>query len=95
MTNAATLGDLPIWDLSDLYAGTDDPKLKADLAACATAASAFAAAYKGKLAQADGGTIHSAIQAYENIDEVLSRVLSFAGLLHAGDLSDPARGRFM
>ncbi len=32
---------------------------------------------------------------YERIDEALSRVMSYAGLNHAGDLSDPERGRFM
>ncbi|MEQ9123170.1 MAG: oligoendopeptidase F, partial [Alphaproteobacteria bacterium] len=92
---AAKLGDLPTWDLADLYAGMDDPKLKADLEACAEAAKAFAAAYKGKLVGADAATVRTSIEDYERIDETLSRVMSYAGLLHAGDLSDAARGRFM
>ena len=92
---ARALGDLPTWDLADLYAGTDDPKLKSDLDAAAKAAREFANAYKGKLGDADSVMVRQAIEAYEQIDEALSRIMSFAGLLHAGDLSDPARGRFM
>lgn len=96
MSDAVTaLGQLPEWDLSDLYAGMDDAKIEADLKACAEKAAAFQAAYKGKLGDADGATIKAAIQAYEEIDEILSRVMSYAGLLQAGDVSDPARGRFM
>jgi oligoendopeptidase F len=96
MTNAAAkLGDLPTWDLSDLYAGTDDPKLQTDLNDCASATKAFAESWRGKLGAASAADVRRAIEAYEHIDEVLSRVMSFAGLLHAGDLTDASRGRFM
>lgn len=96
MTDAAAkLGDLPTWDLSDLYAGPEDPKLAGDLEECAATVKRFEETYRGKLGEADGATVRQAIVAYEAIDEILSRVMSFAGLLHAGDLSDPARGRFM
>ena len=97
MSDAATakLGEMPEWDLADLYAGTDDPKLTADMKASGDAAQAFANAYRGKLADADAPTIRQSIVDYEAIDEAISRILSFAGLLQAGDVSDPARGRFM
>jgi len=96
MTDAAApLGDLPTWDLADLYAGPEDPKLKEDLATCAKAAADFAKTYRGALAEADGAKVRQAIEDYERIDEILSRVMSYAGLLHAGDLTDPERGRFM
>src|SRR3546814_2488091 len=35
------LGELPTWNLADLYAGPDSPALKADLDACAGKARAF------------------------------------------------------
>jgi len=96
MTDAvAKLGELPTWDLTDLYAGTEDPKLQTDLNNCAKAAKAFAEDWRGKLSDASSADIRRAIEAYEHIDEVLSRVMSFAGLLHAGDLTDASRGRFM
>lgn len=96
MSDAAEkLGELPEWDLTDLYAGPDAPEIAGDLDATEAQAKAFQAEYKGKLGEADGATIKTAIQAYEAIDETLSRIMSFAGLLQAGDVSDPERGRFM
>ena len=95
MTNAApALGDLPTWDLADLYAGTDDPRIKQDLDASEAQAKAFAEDWRGRLEAASGSDILKAIKAYEAIDETLSRIMSYAGLLRAGDLSDAARGRF-
>ena len=55
---AADLGALPQWRLDDLYASMDSPRFAADLDARAREAKAFAAAYRGKLADsrsADGG----------------------------------------
>src|ERR1700687_6424307 len=49
-------GTLPEWNLADLYPGTDDPGLKADLATSERAATAMQESYAGKLAAlADGG----------------------------------------
>jgi oligoendopeptidase F len=94
MTSAPALGTLPEWNLSDLYPGQDSPELKADLERAETAAKAFAAEYEGKLAAIGGTGLASAIGAYERIDEILGRVMSYAGLVHAGNVSDPEMGRF-
>ena len=53
------LGTLPVWDLSDLYAGNDSAELKADLEAARKEAKAFEADYKGKLEglAKDGGLL--------------------------------------
>ncbi len=92
---AATTAELPRWDLSDLYAGLDDPAVKADLDAADHDARAFAEAYAGKLAALPGATVAQAIAEYERIEERLGRVMSFAQLLFSGDGTSSAIGQFM
>ncbi|WP_114395352.1 M3 family oligoendopeptidase [Oleisolibacter albus] len=88
------LGDMPSWDLSDLYPGPDSPALTADLTAVEREARAFAVAYEGRLASLSGSELAVAVAAYERLDEVLTKIMSYAGLLYAGNMSDPANGRF-
>jgi oligoendopeptidase F len=93
------LGPLPEWNLADLYAGLDDPAFAADLAAAETDCHAFADAYRGKLetiARGRGGVekLAEAVQRYEAIEERLGRIISFAGLVYAGDTTDPRRAKF-
>jgi oligoendopeptidase F len=91
---AAETESLPAWDLSDLYASLDDPKVMADLAYAEQSAKAFAQARAGKLAGLSGADLAAAIAEYERIQETLGRVGSYAQLLFAGDSTDPAIGRF-
>jgi len=93
------LGSLPEWNLADLYAGLDDPRIKRDLDRGAAESLAFERDYKGKLATlADapkaGAALAEAIKRYEALDDLLGRLTSYAGLVHAGDTADPARGKF-
>lgn len=92
--NHADLGELPAWDLSDLYAGPDSPVLTADLDQAEKDAAAFAARYAGTLSSLTGGELAAAIAEYERLDEVLSKIMSFAGLLYASNMADPNIGRF-
>jgi oligoendopeptidase F len=85
---------LPEWNLADLYAGTDSPALKADLAKAEAAAAAFEQQYKGKLAVLSGTELGKAIAEYETISETLSRLSSYAQLLHAANMTDAEIGRF-
>ena len=85
---------LPCWDLSDLYPGPESPELAAALDRADADARGFAAAYAGKLAGLSGAGLAAAIGAYEKIEEVLGRVMSYAQLLFSGDSNDPAIGRF-
>src|SRR3954470_19546196 len=67
------LGRLPEWNLADLYAGIDDPKVKRDLDRADEYAKAFEDDYKGKLAalaEADVAALaQAAAEADEEIDE--------------------------
>ncbi len=87
-------GALPVWDLSDLYAGAGDPRLEADLSRVEAEARAFHEAHAGKLEKMSGDALAGAIAAYERIEEVLGRVMSYASLVFAGDAQDAANGRF-
>ena len=84
-----------VWDLSDLYAGPDDPALAADLDWARQEAAAFNAAYAGKLAELPGAELAEAIARYEAIIERMHRVMSYAQLYFAADMSAPERGRFL
>ena len=92
---APSLGDLPEWDLSDLYAGLDAPELAADFDRMHKTCAGFAETYEGKLADLDGDGLADAIAAYEDIDRVLGRIMSFAGLLYQQNTQDPDRAKFL
>jgi len=96
---ARTTGVLPQWDLSDLYRGIDDPLVGRDLKRLAHDCVAFESAYQGKLEGAlqkpDGGAwLARAIADFEAIDDLAGRLISYAGLVHAGNSADPAIGKF-
>ena len=90
---------LPEWNLDDLYSSLDDPAIDRDLDRADAECAAFEDAYKGKLATlvaaADGGpSLATAVRRYEKIDDLMGRLSSFAGLVHAGNTLDPARTKF-
>ena len=92
----AAAGDaaLPVWDLSDLYAGPDDPRLAADLDRAEADARAFETRLSGRLGALAGDALAQAIGEYEALWERLGRITSFAGLLFSGDAQNPENGRF-
>ncbi len=94
MNDTPSFDSLPEWDLGDLYPGMESPELAADLARADDDAKAFAKQYSGKLAGLDGEALALAIAQFERIEEILGRIMSFAGLVHAGDVSSPEIGRF-
>ena len=93
------LGDLPEWNLKDLYPGLDSPEVKWDLENSETRVVEFEAEFKGKLAalatRPDAGhALAAAVKRYEALDETMSRLMSFASLIYAGDTTDPVRAKF-
>ncbi|AWU94230.1 M3 family oligoendopeptidase [Azospirillum ramasamyi] len=92
--DTAELGALPTWDLSDLYPGMESPELKADLDRMERECKAFRERYAGKLATLKGDELAAAIRSYEEIDETLSRVMSYAGLVYNGNMVDPTIAKF-
>ncbi|HSM19965.1 MAG TPA: M3 family oligoendopeptidase [Hyphomicrobiales bacterium] len=96
---AQELGALPEWDLDDLYKGPDSPELAADLERAAKACADFEARYKDKLdmlarGENAGEKLAEAVVAFEKLEDLIGRIMSYAALLHAGDTSDPKRSKF-
>ncbi len=84
----------PTWDLGDLFAGPDDPRVAALLAEAATAAEELEARGKGRLGQLEGEALGRLVADYEALQERLGRVTSYAALLFAARRDDPEIGRF-
>ncbi len=88
-------GTLPDWDLSDLYPGTDAPEFARDMEWLESACADFAATYEGKLGNLDAGAMLACVQAYEAIDIIAGRIMSFAGLRYYQNTMDSDRAKFM
>ena len=84
----------PEWDLRDLFAGPGDPAIEAAMAAAAAKADRFARDYEGRVGDLAGAGLAEAIEAYQEVEESLGRVLAYAQLIFAADSSAPAAGRF-
>ncbi len=80
------------WDLSDLYEGTDDPRIDADIAEAETAAAAFREQYYGKVAELGAAELVAAIEERQQLEEALTRVGYYAHLNFATDMADSPRG---
>src|SRR5204863_3622247 len=96
---AASKPKLPEWNLTDLYPAIDAPEVKRDLERLDEECIAFETAYKGKLAEEiarDGGGewLALVVRRYEAIDDLMGRLGSYAGLIHAGDTVDPVISKF-
>ena len=93
----ATIGTLPEWDLSDLYAATDAPEVAADLRRASDEALAFESRYQGRLealARENPEGLLEAVRAYEALEDLMGRLVSYAGLVYSGDTTDPKRAKF-
>jgi len=99
LKKTAKLGDLPEWNLKDLYPGLDSAEVKWDLENSETRVVEFEAEFKSKLAalatRPDAGqALAAAVKRYEALDETMSRLMSYASLIYAGDTTDPVRAKF-
>ncbi len=83
------------WDLSDLYRGTDDAAIEADLDRSLDEARAFADRYRGRVASLDAAELAAAIDALEALQERPTAAGTYSGLLFAADTADPAHGALL
>jgi oligoendopeptidase F len=90
-----SLGNLPEWDLTDLYTAVDAPELSRDLDWLEQECSAFAADYEGKLASLDAAGLLSCVLRNEKINAIAGRVMSYAGLRYYQLTTDAERAKFL
>jgi oligoendopeptidase F len=93
------LGDLPEWNLKDLYPALDSPEVKRDLDLADSECAAFEQDFKSRLAalatgEGAGPALAKAIKRYEAIDDRLGRLMSYASLVYAGNTTDPVHAKF-
>ena len=84
-----------LWDLSDLYAGVDDPQIEQDIARADALADDFAATYRGKVAALDAEGLHAAVSAYEAIVEAANKLGAFAYLTWTTDAANARYGALL
>ena len=85
---------LPNWDLSDLYPGPKSKELESDLAKLRLNAENFEKKHQTNVAEMSGTKLARCITEYEKIDETIGRIMSYAQLIYASDMSNPENGQF-
>ena len=89
------MGNLPEWNLDDLYTGEDAPELKGDLEWLETECAAFAADYEKKLATLDAASLLNCVLRNQKINQIAGRIMSYAGLRYYQMTTDASRAKFM
>jgi oligoendopeptidase F len=86
------------WDLSDLYAGVDDPAIGRDLDTALKRAQAFESTYRGKI-DVPGGpsadTLLAVVGELEGLCEQMDKPILYASLVHAAKTDDPKHGALL
>lgn len=93
-----TTTSLPSWDLSDFYQGTQDPEIEQDLKTATELVEAFVTNYQGTENESPlitHETLLQSIKDYEIIDELLGKLMSFAFLNSATQLTNTNAQQFL
>ncbi len=93
-SQASEFGDLPVWDLTDLYTAPDAAELQRDLDWLEAECASFASDYEGKLADLSADEMLACVLRHEKIDMIQGRIMSFAGLRYYQQTTDPERAKF-
>lgn len=88
-------GDLPTWNLDDLYTSEDSPEIKADFEFLGIEIPKFASDFEGKLNELNGDQWAVCIARYEKIEQIQGRIMSYAGLRYYQNTTDANRGKFL
>src|SRR5262245_38788916 len=86
------------WDLADLYAGLDDPRIERDLASARRRAEAFEQTCRGKIAAltaADAELLARTLAEFEALSEQMDKPLVYAMLVHSAQTEEPRHGALL
>src|SRR2546425_4599549 len=83
------------WNLSDLFASPDDPKIEATLAREMQRARDFEAKYKGQVATLEPKTFAAMMRELEDYEKSATKPGVYAFMLHSENTQDHAAGRLL
>ena len=86
------------WDLRDLYQDVADPQINRDLETALATAQKFEQTYRGKIAGLDAEAaplLLQAVQALENLYELMDKPAIYAMLVHSARTDDPRHGALL
>ena len=85
------------WNLADLYAGMDDPRIDLALTEAQARAEKLQAHYKGRINSPGltAQTLSAALREYEALQQEAYKPITYASLLFAADTADAAKGAFL
>ena len=92
---SAELGQLPDWNLNDLYTSTDAKELVNDLNWLEKECNEFAKNYEGKLKFLSADEMLKCVVRNEKISSISGRIISYAGLLYYQKTTDADRAKFL
>ena len=92
---SAELGQLPDWNLNDLYTSTDAKELVNHLNWLEKECDEFAKNYEGKLKFLSADEMLKCVVRNEKISSISGRIISYAGLLYYQKTTDADRAKFL
>ena len=92
---SSELGQLPDWNLNDLYTSTDAKELVTDLNWLEKECDKFAKDYEGKLKSLSADQMLNCVVRNEKISSVSGRIISYAGLRYYQKTTDAGRAKFL
>ena len=92
---SAELGQLPDWNLNDLYTSTDAKELVNDLNWLEKECDEFAKNYEGKLKFLSADEMLKCVVRNEKISSISGRIISYAGLRYYQKTTDADRAKFL
>ena len=92
---SSELGQLPDWNLNDLYTSTDAKELVSDLSWLEKECDEFANDYQGKLKFLSADQMLQCIIRNEKISSISGRIISYAGLRYYQNTTNADRAKFL
>ena len=92
---SSELGQLPDWNLNDLYTSTDEKELVSDLSWLEKECDEFANEYQGKLKFLSADQMLQCIIRNEKISSISGRIISYAGLRYYQNTTNADRAKFL
>lgn len=92
--NIEKFGNMPVWNLNDLYNGINDPRIKNDLKYLDEYTTIFEEKYRGKVIKFSANSLYMAMVEYESINETMGKLETYAYLKYAENLTTSENIKF-